>query len=90
MLAWASKPWRSRSAVPAQTHTERFVLNARTEVTAWMLILGDRHLPSILAEYGPATMGRPIAAASSGRRVPATPLIGLSPGAIKRRAVLGV
>jgi hypothetical protein len=74
----------------ANTHTEWFVLGARTEVTAWMLIFGDLHLPSILAEYGAHYNGTtiPIAAASSGSASQPPPRRPF-PGAIKRRAVLG-
>jgi putative transposase len=35
----------------ANAHAGRFVLTARTEVTDRMLILGERHLQSVLAEY---------------------------------------
>jgi putative transposase len=35
----------------ANAYTERFVLTARTEVTDQMLIFGERHLRTILAEY---------------------------------------
>src|SRR6476660_8584677 len=35
----------------ANAHAERFVLTARTEVTDRMLIFGERHLRTILAEY---------------------------------------
>jgi putative transposase len=35
----------------ANAYAERFVLTARTEVTDRMLILGERHLQSVLAEY---------------------------------------
>src|SRR5215813_5235104 len=35
----------------ANAYTERFVLTARTEVTDRMLIFGERHLRTILAEY---------------------------------------
>src|ERR1035438_10157308 len=35
----------------ANTYAERFVLTARTEVTDRMLIFGQRHLRTILAEY---------------------------------------
>jgi putative transposase len=37
---------------------ERFVLTARTEVTDRMLIFGERHLRSILAEYEAHYNGR--------------------------------
>jgi hypothetical protein len=35
----------------ANAYAERFALTARTEVTDRMLIFGQRHLPTILAEY---------------------------------------
>ena len=35
----------------ANAYAERFVLTARTEVTDPMLILGERHLQPVLAEY---------------------------------------
>ena len=35
----------------ANAYAERFVLTARTEITDRMLIFGERHLRSILAEY---------------------------------------
>ena len=51
----------------ANAHAERFVLTARTEVTDRMLILGERHLRTILAQYETHYNGRgdPTAAASS-------------------------
>ena len=42
----------------ANTYAERFVLTARTEVTDRMLIFGERHLRSILAEYARHYNGR--------------------------------
>ena len=41
-------PPRSRRA---NAFAERFVLTARTEVTARMLIFGERHLRTVLAQY---------------------------------------
>jgi putative transposase len=35
----------------ANAYAERFVLTARTELTDLMLIFGERHLRSVLAEY---------------------------------------
>jgi putative transposase len=43
-----------RTAVQAprmNTYAERFVLTARTEVTDRLLIFGQRHLRTVLAEY---------------------------------------
>ena len=59
----------------ANAYAERFVLTARTEVTDQMLIFGERHLRTILAEYERAvsTGGDPIAAAISARPGPTTP-----------------
>jgi putative transposase len=42
----------------ANAHAERFVLTARTEVTDRMLIFGERHLQSVLAEYARHYNGR--------------------------------
>ena len=42
----------------ANAHAERFVLTARTEVTDRMLIFGQRHLQTILAEYEAHYNGR--------------------------------
>ena len=58
----------------ANAYAERFVLTARTEITDRMLIFGERHLRTILAEYETPTTtgGDPIAAASSARPGPTT------------------
>ncbi len=42
----------------ANAYAERFVLTARTEVTDRMLILGERHLRSVLADYARHYNGR--------------------------------
>jgi putative transposase len=64
----------------ANAYAERFVLTARTEITDRMLIFGQRHLQSILAQYEAHYNGRrPIAAASSARPGPIT-LPRTSPG----------
>jgi putative transposase len=55
----------------ANAHAERFVLTARTEITDRMLIFGQRHLRTILAQYEAHYNGRrPIAADSSTRPGP--------------------
>jgi len=57
----------------ANAYAERFVLTARTEVTDRILIFGERHLRSILAQYAWHYNGDdPIAAASSSRPGPTT------------------
>ena len=49
------------------------MLTARPEVTDRMLIFGQRHLRTILAQYGPTTTdAAPFAADSSTRHIPAT------------------
>ena len=42
----------------ANAFAERFVLTARTEVTDRMLVFGERHLRSVLAEYEAHYNGR--------------------------------
>ncbi len=42
----------------ANAYSERFVLTARTEVTDRMLIVGQRHLRTILAQYEAHFNGR--------------------------------
>jgi transposase InsO family protein len=74
----------------ANAYAERFVLTARTEVTDRMLIFGERHLRSVLAEYARHYNGqRP----HRGRHLrpprPDHPVADLSRERIKRRAVLG-
>jgi Integrase core domain len=57
----------------ANCYAERFVLTARTEVTDQMLIFGERHLQTILAQYAAHYNGRrPTAAGSSARPGPTT------------------
>jgi transposase InsO family protein len=74
----------------ANAYAERFVLTARTEVTDRMLIFGQRHLQSILAQYEAHYNGqRP----HRGRQLhpprPDHPVADLSQERIKRRSVLG-
>ena len=58
----------------ANAYAERFVLTARTEVTDQMLIFGERHLRTILAQYEVHYNGGVLtAAAISARRGPITP-----------------
>ena len=55
-----------------------------------MLIFGERHLRLVLAGTRPTTTdAAPIAAGSSGRPDPTTPVADLSQEQIKRRPVLG-
>jgi putative transposase len=69
---------------------ERFVLTARTEVTDRMLILGERHLRSVLAEYEAHYNGRrPHRSRQLHPPRPDHPIAELSRQRIKRRPVLG-
>jgi putative transposase len=74
----------------ANAYAERFVLTARTEVTDRMLILGERHLQSVLAQYARHYNGR---RPHRGRQLrpprPDHPVADFSWERIKRRAVLG-
>jgi putative transposase len=74
----------------ANAHAERFVLTARTEITDRMLIFGERHLRSVLAEYARHYNGR---RPHRGRQLcpprPDHPVADLSRERIKRRPVLG-
>ena len=74
----------------ANAYAERFVLTARTEVTDRMLIFGQRHLRTILAEYEAHYNGR---RPHRGRQLhpprPDHPVADLSQERIKRRPVLG-
>jgi putative transposase len=74
----------------ANACAERFVLTAGTEVTDPMLIVGERHLRTVLAGYEAHYTGDgPIAAASFALPGPITPVADLSQQRIRRRAVLG-
>ena len=74
----------------ANAYAERFVLTARTEVTDRMLIFGQRHLRTILAQYEAHYNGR---RAHRSRQLrppqPDHPPAGLSQERIQRRPILG-
>jgi putative transposase len=74
----------------ANAHAERFVLTDRTEITDRMLIFGERHLRSVLAEYARHYNGRR-PHRSRQLRPPRSdhPAADLSRERIKRRPVLG-
>ena len=74
----------------ANAYAERFVLTARTEVTDRMLILGQRHLRTILAQYEAHYNGRrPHRSRQLRPPRPDHPVADLSQERIKRRHVLG-
>ena len=74
----------------ANAYAERFVLTARTEVTDRMLIFGERHPRSVMAEYARHCNGRrPHRALQFQPPRPGHPIAGLSREQIKRRPVLG-
>jgi putative transposase len=74
----------------ANAYAERFVLTARTEVTDRMLIFGERHLWTILAEYETHYNGRrPHRSRHLGPPRPDHPVADLSQERIERRPVLG-
>ena len=74
----------------ANAYAERFVLTARTEVTDRMLIFGQRHLRTILAQYARHYNGRrPHGALPLQPPRPDHPVADLSQAQIKRRPVLG-
>ena len=80
-------PPRSPRANP---YAERFVLTARTEVTDRMLIFGERHLRSVMAEYARHYNGRrPHRALQLQPPRPDHPIADLSRERVKRRPVLG-
>jgi transposase InsO family protein len=74
----------------SNAYSERFVLTARTEVTDRMLIFGQRHLRTILAQYEAHYNGRrPHRSRQLHPPRPDHPVADLSRKRIKRRAVLG-
>ena len=74
----------------ANAYAERFVLRARTEVTDRMLIFGQRHLRTILAQYEAHYNGRrPHRSRQLRPPRPDHPPAGLSQERIQRRPVLG-
>jgi transposase InsO family protein len=74
----------------ANAYAERFVLTARTEVTDRMLIFGERHLRSILAQYAWHYNGRrPHRSRQLHLPRPDHPVADLSLKRIRRRPVLG-
>ena len=74
----------------ANAYAERFVLTARTEVTDRMLIFGQRHLRTILAEYETHYNGRrPHRSRQLRPPQPDHPVADLAKERIKRRPVLG-
>ena len=74
----------------ANAYAERFVLTARTEVTDRMLILGERHLRSVLAEYARHYNGRrPHRSRALRPPRPDHPIGDLTQQRIKRQPVLG-
>ena len=74
----------------ANAYAERFVLTARTEVTDRMLIFGEWHLRTILAEYETHYNGRrPHRSRQLRPPRPDHPVADLSQERIQRRPVLG-
>jgi putative transposase len=74
----------------ANAYAERFVLTARTEVTDRMLIFGQRHLRTILAQYEAHYNGRrPHRSRQLRPPRPNHPVADFSQARIQRRSVLG-
>ena len=74
----------------ANAYAERFVLTARTEITDRMLIFGQRHLRTVLAEYEAHYNGRrPHRSRQLQPPRPDHPVADLSRERIRRRPVLG-
>jgi putative transposase len=74
----------------ANAYAERFVLSIRTEVTDRMLIFGERHLRTVLAEYAQHyNRRRPHRALHLQPPRPDYPIADITTDRIKRRSVLG-
>ena len=74
----------------ANAYAERFVLTARTEITDRILIFGERHLRTILAEYEAHCNGRrPHRSRQLRPPRPDHPIADLSQERIRRRPVVG-
>lgn len=74
----------------ANAFAERFVLTVRTEVTDRLLIFGERHLRSVLAQFEAHYNGRrPHRSRQLHPPRPDHPVADLSQAQIKRRPVLG-
>jgi len=74
----------------ANAYAERFVLTARTEITDRMLILGERHLRSVLAGYARHYNGqRPHRSRELRPPRPDHPVADFAQKRIKRRPILG-
>ena len=74
----------------ANAYAERFVLTTRTEVTDRMLIFGERHLRTILAQYEAHYNGRrPHRSRQLRPPQPDHPTADLSQEQIRRRPILG-
>src|SRR5438477_8505808 len=81
---------QGRSVPRANAYAERFVLTARSEVTDRMLIFGERHLRTLLAQYeGHYNGRRPHRSRQLRPPRPDHPAADLSMERIKRRPVLG-
>jgi putative transposase len=74
----------------ANCYAERFVLTARTELTDRILILGERHLLTVLAQYAAHYNGRrPHRALQLRPPRPSHPVLAHTSQRIRRRPVLG-
>jgi len=74
----------------ANCFAERFVLTVRTELTDRILILGERHLRTVLAQYTAHYNGRrPHRALQHRPPRPDHPALALGHEGIRRRPVLG-